>query len=266
MHQAHGFTINQGHLWRLSTKPTNQVSQKKCIPRKEGFIFVLNTHWNIGHFKSVDILKLHIHETTFWPGMDTNCKQAVTECLECKHFGPAHHNTLLQPIQHSQPFSPVCSDYLSLPMGLGSYKKVGLYVNIYLGFVWGFKLKTTGTAKSTIDLLSFITDNYINPDSFMADCSSHFCNKEVDKFCVLHSIQHITTSTYVPWCNSLIKSLNQLLLGRLQHLCAPDMDTLVDNNKAYKAEDLPKKWPLHFDKVIWQINDQIHSQHPLIPS
>lgn len=51
----------------MSIKPTDRVTRPRCIPRKEGFAFALKTHRTIGHFKSVDALKLHIHETKFWP-------------------------------------------------------------------------------------------------------------------------------------------------------------------------------------------------------
>lgn len=100
-------------------------------------------------------------------------------------------------------------------------------------------------------------DNYVVPDSFMADGGSHFRNNEVDEFCLLHGIQHITTPSYAPWCNGLIEGLNRLLLSQLRRLCAPDMDAAVDDDTPYKVEDLPKKWPLHFDEAIRQINDRI---------
>lgn len=80
----------------------------------------------------------------------------------------------------------VCGDYLSLPLGHGGYKQVGLYVDVYSGFVWATKLKSVGTAKSTIDSLSFIIDNYVTPDLFMADRGTHFRNKEVGVF--VHSM------------------------------------------------------------------------------
>ena len=121
MHCAKGFTIEKGKLWRLSTKASDRVCRTECIPRSEAFDLALSTHRTIGHFKSIDILKLHIHEHYFWPGMDNDCKQAVLECPECKHHGPSYHNHLLQPIRRSRPFALVCGDYLSLPKGFGGY-------------------------------------------------------------------------------------------------------------------------------------------------
>lgn len=65
MHRAKCFFIEDGELWRMSTKPSDRVTCRRCIPRKEGFNFTLKMHHTIEHFKSVDSLKLHIYETTF---------------------------------------------------------------------------------------------------------------------------------------------------------------------------------------------------------
>lgn len=126
-HRAQGFIIEDGKLWKVSAKVSDRVSRRECIPRKNGFQFALDTHRKIGHFKTVDTLKLHIHETTFWPGMDIDCQQVALECPECKHFGTAHHNTFLQPIRRSRPFSLMCGDYLSLPKGHRGYKQPASY-------------------------------------------------------------------------------------------------------------------------------------------
>lgn len=136
MHRSRGFFIEKDDLWRKSSKATDRVTCRRCIPRKEGFTFGLRTHRAIGHFKSVDSLKLHIHESTFWLGMDTNCRQVALECPECKHFGTAHHNALLHPIQCSRLFSSICGDYISLPKGFSGHSKAGLFVDVYSGFVW----------------------------------------------------------------------------------------------------------------------------------
>jgi len=194
MHRAQGFMIDNGKLWRVSTKANDRVSRTKCIPRKEGFQLALTTHRSIGHFKTVDLLKLHLHERYFWPGMDIDCRQVPLECPECKNFGPTHHNALLQPIRRSRPFSLICGDYLSLPNGHGGFKQVGLYIDVYSGFVWGYKLKSAGTAKSTINSLQRIFHDYATPSTFMADGGSHFNNGDVQSFCSSNGVQHITTA------------------------------------------------------------------------
>lgn len=113
------------------------MSHTECIPQSEGFDFALKMHRTITHFITVDVLKMHIHKSTFWPGMDKDCRAVALECPECKHFSTAHHNTLLHPMRHSRPFSLISGDYLSLPTGKGGYKKVGLFVEVFSGFVWG---------------------------------------------------------------------------------------------------------------------------------
>ena len=231
----------------------------------EGFDFAMKTHKKIGHFKTIDALKLHIHETTFWPGMDKDCREVVLECPECKHFGPAYHNALLHPIRRSRPFSLLCGDYLSLPKGRGGYNKVGLFVDVYSGFVWGYKLKTEPTAKCTNDCLEPIVDKLITPDMFMADGGTHFRGNEVKDFCAAWGIKHMTTPAYAPWNNGLVEGLNQLLLGHLRRLCSPDMDDTIDTNTPYTAENLPHSWPLHFDEAIRQLNDRIRTEMKRTP-
>src|ERR1700736_2085829 len=129
----------------------------------------------------------------------------MLECPECKNFGPAYHNALLQPIRRSRPFSLLCGDYMSLPNGHGGFKQVGLYIDIYSGFIWGTKLKSTGTAKSTIGSLQKNFHDFATPSSFMADGGSHFSNGDVKSFCTSNRVQHMTTTAYSPWCNGLIE-------------------------------------------------------------
>jgi len=189
--------------------------------------------------------------------MDNNCRQVVLECPECKHHGPSYHNHLLQPIRRSKPFALICGDYLSLPKGFGGYSEVRLYIDVYSGFIWGTKLKSKGMAKSTINSLEHIFYRYSIPSAFMADGGSHFKNGEVENFCALNNVKHITTATNAPWCNGLVEGTNRLLLNRLHHLCSPNMDELVDSDTTINPESIPYAWPKHFDEAIRQLNDRI---------
>lgn len=115
--------------------------------------------------------------------MLTDCHRAQLECPKCKSFGAATKNSALQPIQQTQPFALVAGDYLSLPVGKGGFKTVGLYIDTYSNFVWRTKLKMTGSGKLTIASLKRIFYEYAVPKSFMSDGGSHFKNNEVDQFC-----------------------------------------------------------------------------------
>jgi hypothetical protein len=45
----------------------------------------------------------------------------------------------------------IAGDYLSLSVGKGAYKNVGLYVDVFSHYVWVSKLKVAGSAKRTLD-------------------------------------------------------------------------------------------------------------------
>jgi len=252
-HRANGFMIDDGKLWRVADAAARRVARTRCVPTSKGFAIAMKIHARNGHL-GVDSTKLKIADEYFWPGMDTDCRQVVLECPKCKSFGPTTLNSLLQPIRRTRPFSLIAGDYLSLPLGKGGYKNVGLYIDVFSHFVWVSQLKVAGSAKTTTDSLEYIFDDFAIPDSFMADGGSHFRNNAVDAFCSSRGVKHITTASYSPWINGLIEGSNKILLNILKRLCAPDHDT---NDGDTKPEDIPKNWPEHLDEAIRQMNDRI---------
>ena len=87
---------------------------------------------------------------------------------------------------------------MSMSNGHGGYKQVRLYIDVYSGFVWGTKLKSAGTGKSTISSLQWIFHEYATPSTFMADGGSHFNNSDIKSFCTSNGVQHMTTAAYAP--------------------------------------------------------------------
>jgi transposase InsO family protein len=255
-HRATGFTILDDKLWKISSKASDRVAKTECIPTALGFTRALEAHMANGCF-GPEHMQLHLRDHYFWPGMLTDCRQAQLECPKCKSFGAATRNSLLQPIRRTQPFALVAGDYLSLPVGKGGFKTVGLYIDTYSGFVWGTKFKTAGTSKSTITSLKRIFYDYAVPKSFMTDGGSHFDNNEVDQFCDKERVRHIVTPAYAPWVNGLIENANKLLLGRLRRLCAPNHDTMDDATVDTNLKPIPESWPEHLDTAIRQLNDRI---------
>jgi transposase InsO family protein len=251
-HQAAGFTIIDGKLWKISSKANDRVAKTECIPAAKGFSQALEAHMSNGCF-GPEHIQLHLRDRYFWPGMLTDCRKAQLECPKCKSFGAATRNSALQPIRRTQPFALVAGDYLSLPVGKGGFKTVGLYIDTYSSFVWGTKLKTTGTGKTTVTSLKRIFLEYAVPKTFMSDGGSHFNNSEVDQFCDGERVQHIVTPAYAPWVNGLIENANRLLLGRLKRLCAPN----YDDNEDTTTNPIPGNWPDHLDEALRQLNDRI---------
>jgi transposase InsO family protein len=254
-HRATGFTIIDDKLWKISSKASDRVAKTECIPAAQGFTHALETHISNGCF-GPEHIQLHLRDRYFWPGMLTDCRQAQLECPKCKSFGAATRNSALQPIRRTRPFALVAGDYLSLPTGKGGFKTVGLYIDTYSGFVWGTKIKTVGTSKSTIASLKHIFYNYAIPTSFMSDGGSHFNNNEVNKFCKGERVQRIITPAYAPWVNGLIENANRLLLGRLKRLCAPNHDNAEDTTDI-DPKAIPESWTDHLDEAIRQLNDRI---------
>jgi len=88
----------------------------------------------------------------------------------------------------------------------------------------------------------------------MTDGSSHFKNGTIDEFCDDNGIKHIITPAYAPWVNGLVESTNNLLLSRLKHLCAPNLD---EDPGEVNPKSIPWNWPEHLDKAVCSINDRI---------
>ena len=151
----------------------------------------------------------------------------------------------MYPITRRHPFELLVADYLSLPKGKGGYHSV---------FTWGFKFKTSGTAKTTLNGLKAITHTFRAPETFMTDGGSHF-NGDVHAWCEAQGTTHHIVTAYAPWINGLVENANGKLLGRLKRLCSPGLGE--DDYESAKPEDITKAWPDHFDAAIRQLNERI---------
>ena len=58
------------------------------------------------------------------------------------------------------PFDLISANYLTLPKGKGGYKMVLLIIDTHLSFIWGYKLKTAGMGKTTLDGLQDVVLRY----------------------------------------------------------------------------------------------------------
>ena len=137
-------------------------------------------------------------------------------------------------------------DYLS------GYHTIGFYLNTYSQHVWGFKLKTTSSRKTTQDALGRIFHKFMPAEVFMADGGPHFDNKMVHDHCTEWGTETHIVSAYLPWVNGLVKGANKILLHILKRLCLLNLGE--DNYKAIDWENIPGSWPKHFDKAIWIMN------------
>ena len=161
----------------------------------------------------------------------------------------------MYPITQQHPFKLLVADYLSLLKGKEEYHTMLLIMDTFSQYIWGFKLKHHGTAKHTINGLQSIAHTFQVPETLMTDEGSHFNNGDVRTWCEANGTGHHVVAVYAPWINGLVENANGQLLGRLKHLCSPELgeDTASDT----KPEDITRAWPDHFDNAIRQLNERI---------
>ena len=254
-HQAEGYQIEDGKLWRITDgKSIRAKPRAECILQREAIEMVRHEHSNNRHWGR-DLTKLQLMDRVYSPRLDQSITIALLECPQCKNFGSSHLHSLMYPITHRHPFELLVADYLSLPKGKGGYHSVLLILDMYSQFMWGFKFKTSGTAKTTLDGLKAITHTFRAPETFMTDGGSHFNNGDVRTWCEAQGITHHVVVAYAPWINGLVENANRKLLGRLKCLSSPGLGE--DDYECAKPEDITKAWPDHFDAAIRQLNECI---------
>ena len=153
------------------------------------------------------------------------------------------------------PFELLVADYLSLPKGKNGFHTVLLILDTYSQYVWGFKLKTSSTAKTTLDRLSTITHMFWAPEMLMTDSGLHFNNGDVHAWCEVNGTKDQVTAAYAPWINGLVEGMNSHLLGQLCHLCSPRLGE--DDYEHTSPDHITQAWPNLFDTAICQLNKHI---------
>jgi len=254
-HRAKQYIIHQGKLWRLyggtSIRPRHKV---ECIPREEAEEWAKHLHETGGHWGR-DTLKIALMDRYHSPKLDISIMKAIHACARCKNFGAPKLNALLKPITRRHPFELLVGDYLSMPTGKGGYHTLGLFLDTFSQHVWVTKFKTAGTAKTTVDSLNGIFNNFTAAETFMTDGGQHFNNEVVKEYCAKWSCTHHVVAAYSPWINGLVEGTNKLLLHVLKRLCAPSLGE--DNTTEDNWQKLPKTWPDHLDDAIRALNNRL---------
>ncbi|KIJ22817.1 hypothetical protein M422DRAFT_84382, partial [Sphaerobolus stellatus SS14] len=65
-HKAAGFWLEDGKLWKGTTRATDRSAKVECIPGTEGLLKAREVHRNNGHF-AWDHTRLHLQDYYFWP-------------------------------------------------------------------------------------------------------------------------------------------------------------------------------------------------------
>jgi hypothetical protein len=219
-HWAEGYMIEGEKLWKLgSGKRARGRLRVECVTKEEAAILAEGEHRKGGHWGR-DAVKIALMDKVWCPGMDAVILEAIRGCGTCKNFGSTHIHSLLQPITRRHPFELLVGDYLSMPNVVGRYHTLGIYLDTYSQHMWAFKYKTVGTAKTTINSLQIIFQNFVPSECFMTDGGLHFDNEAVKEFCKEWRTDREVVAAYSPWVNGLVEGGNKILLHVLKRLCA----------------------------------------------
>jgi hypothetical protein len=213
--RAVGYMIEDGKLWKVAGgPPTRACARVECMTKEEAVELDKKEHKDGGHW-GCNVVKLQLMDRIYSPGLDKLVVKAIQECAQCKNYRAAHLHALLNPIVCQHLFELIVGDYLSMPLGKGGFHTVALFLDTCTQFVWGFKFKTHGTGKTTVDSLNKIRTAFTIFKTFQSNSSQHFNCQEVRNWCTENKSQHHVVAAYSPWVNSLVKNANKLFLGRV---------------------------------------------------
>jgi transposase InsO family protein len=182
-HRASEYMIEDGKLWRVAGgHSTSARSRVECVTREEATRYAKEEHESKGHWQRNSV-KNSLLDCIWSPGLDASIVKGILNCGVCKNFGGMHLHALLDPITRRHPLELLVGDYLSLPAGKGGFHTVGLYLDTFSQHVFGYKYKTSGSAKTTTDSLSKTFHALAPWETCMSDGGKHFDNKEVHELC-----------------------------------------------------------------------------------
>ena len=190
-------------------------SRVECVTREEATCLASEEHASKGHWQR-DSVKKSLMDRIWSSGLDASIIKGIICCGVCKNFGGMYLHALLDSITRRHPFELLVGNYLSLPARKGGYHTVGLYLDTYSQHVFGYKYKTAGSAKTTMDSLSKTFHNFAPWETFMSDRGRHFDNKEVRELCEKWGTKTHIVPAYSPWVNRLVEGMNKLFLHILK--------------------------------------------------
>ena len=254
-HRASQYMIDDGKLWRLKGGTSVRGRARvECVTQEEARTLALKQHMDNGHWRR-DSIKIALMDRIWCPCLDAAILDAIKDCGHCKNFGSTHIHSLLEPITRRHPFELLVGDYLTMPIGRGGLKTIGVYLDVFSQHVWVQAFKTAGSSKTTIKTLERIFHDFLAAEVFMSDGGTHFNSDPVRTFCKSWGCKPHVVSAYSPWINGLVEGTNKILLHVLKRLCAPGLgDDEYDN---MDWDSLPKSWPLHLDEAVLALNTRI---------
>ncbi|UYV84472.1 hypothetical protein LAZ67_X002313 [Cordylochernes scorpioides] len=169
--------------------------------------------------------KQRLRESYWWPGMDKDVEDFVTNCWVCKN-----HDQRLKSIR--VPITPVESP--ANPWTKLGLDIVGPFIDIEIGFRFAITLidytskwpevfcTNKTTSKVIINFLEDVLSREGFPREIVTDNGTPFISEEFEDFLGSNGIKHIRTANYHPACNGEVENFNKtlkstVLTTHLQH-------------------------------------------------
>ncbi|UYV84592.1 K02A2.6-like [Cordylochernes scorpioides] len=169
--------------------------------------------------------KQRLRESYWWPGMDKDVEDLVTNCWVCKN-----HDKRLKSIR--VPITPVerpANPWTKLGLDI-----VGPFIDSEIGFRFAITLidytskwpEVFCTNKTTSKVIINFLENVFSREGFpreiVTDNGTPFISEEFEDFLGSNGIKHIRTANYHPACNGEVENFNKtlkstVLTAHLQH-------------------------------------------------
>ncbi|UYV80805.1 K02A2.6-like, partial [Cordylochernes scorpioides] len=169
--------------------------------------------------------KQRLRESYWWPGMDKDVEDLITNCWVCKN-----HDKRLKSIR--VPITPVerpANPWTKLGLDI-----VGPFIDSEIGFRFAITLidytskwpevfcTNKTTSKVIINFLEDVFSREGFPREIVTDNGTPFISEEFEDFLRSNGIKHILTANYHPACNGEVENFNKtlkstVLTAHLQH-------------------------------------------------
>lgn len=229
-------TVAYGLVWK---------GERLVIPKLMRKEFLQKIH--IGHM-GLEKCKLRARETIFWPGLNNELQNYISNCNICLTHRKSNQKEELQ--LHDipdRPWAKVAVDLFQL-----KDEQYLLLVDYYSKFFELVKLRST-TSEAVITSLKDIFSRQGIPNTIMSDCGPQFSSSSFKQFASEWNFVHITSSPHYPQSNGQIERTVQTVkrimiktsedrsdyrLGLLEYLNTPISDNLPSPSELLQSRKL----------------------------
>ncbi|CAL1686650.1 unnamed protein product [Lasius platythorax] len=176
----------------------------------------------------------------------------IDNCLTCilnNVSSNANEGELQLTDKAKGPFDVLHTDHFGpISESINGNKHILLVVDSFSRFTWLFPCKST-TSKETIKHLTWLFQNFGNPEVLISDRGTSFTSQEFANFIKPRGIKHSLIAVAAPWANGVVERINRFLKSSLRKLI-----------------EEPDSWHSWLGATQYVINNTHHSSLKASPS